>query len=76
MSQYTIGTSNEGADAYPPLLLFKCFFVEKVVSHQRMVSLKSVCLVTIGRLNRFIHVQAKWFGNSRISGSISRSTNP
>ena len=24
MNNYTVGTSGEGADAYPPLLLFKC----------------------------------------------------
>jgi len=24
MSHYSVGTSTEGADAYPPLLLFKC----------------------------------------------------
>ena len=29
MSHYTIGTSSEGADAYPPLLLFKCFLLQK-----------------------------------------------
>ena len=29
MSHYTIGTSREGADAYPPLLLFKCFLLQK-----------------------------------------------
>jgi hypothetical protein len=25
LSHYVVGTSSEGADAYPPLLLFKCF---------------------------------------------------
>ena len=29
MSHYTVGTSNEGADAYPPLLLFKCLLLQK-----------------------------------------------
>ncbi len=29
MSHYVIGTSSEGADAYPPLLLFKCFLLQK-----------------------------------------------
>jgi len=29
MSYYTVGTSNEGADAYPPLLLFKCLLLQK-----------------------------------------------
>jgi transposase, IS5 family len=29
MSHYTIGTRSEGADAYPPLLLFKCFLLQK-----------------------------------------------
>ena len=29
MSHYTIGTSAEGADAYPPLLLFKCMLLQK-----------------------------------------------
>ena len=28
-SHYTVGTSNEGADAYPPLLLFKCLLIQK-----------------------------------------------
>jgi IS5 family transposase len=28
-SHYTVGTSSEGADAYPPLLLFKCFLLQK-----------------------------------------------
>ena len=26
LSHYTVGTSGEGADAYPPLLLYKCSF--------------------------------------------------
>ena len=29
MSHYTVGTSGEGADAYPPLLLFKCMLLQK-----------------------------------------------
>jgi IS5 family transposase len=29
MNHYTIGTSDEGADAYPPLLLFKCLLLQK-----------------------------------------------
>ena len=29
MSHYTIGTSSEGADAYPPLLLYKCLLLQK-----------------------------------------------
>ena len=29
MSHYTVGTSSEGADAYPPILLFKCLLLQK-----------------------------------------------
>ncbi len=29
LSHYTVGTSIEGADAYPPLLLFKCLLLQK-----------------------------------------------
>ena len=29
MSHYTAGNSSEGADAYPPLLLFKCLLLQK-----------------------------------------------
>jgi transposase, IS5 family len=29
MAHYTVGTSNEGADAYPPLLLTKCLLLQK-----------------------------------------------
>ena len=29
LSHYTVGTSGEGADAYPPLLLFKCMMLQK-----------------------------------------------
>ena len=29
MGHYQIGTSNQGADAYPPLLLFKCLLLQK-----------------------------------------------
>lgn len=29
MSHYTVGTSNEGANAYPPLMLFKCLLLQK-----------------------------------------------
>jgi IS5 family transposase len=29
MGHYVVGTSSEGADAYPPLLLFKCFMLQK-----------------------------------------------
>jgi len=29
LSHYAIGTSSEGADAYPPLLLFKCLMLQK-----------------------------------------------
>ena len=29
MNHYSVGTSNEGADAYPPLLLFKCLLLQK-----------------------------------------------
>ena len=29
MSHYSVGTSAEGADAYPPLLLFKCLMLQK-----------------------------------------------
>jgi IS5 family transposase len=28
-SHYTVGTSSEGADDYPPLLLFKCLLLQK-----------------------------------------------
>ena len=33
-SHYTVGTSGEGADAYPPLLLFQMHAAAKMVSHQ------------------------------------------
>jgi len=29
MSHYVVGTSSEGADAYPPLLLYKCMLLQK-----------------------------------------------
>ena len=29
MCHYTVGTSNQGADAYPPLMLFKCLLLQK-----------------------------------------------
>ncbi len=29
MAHYSVGTSGEGADAYPPLLLFKCMLLQK-----------------------------------------------
>ena len=29
MGHYQVGTSKEGADAYPPLLLFKCLLLQK-----------------------------------------------
>ena len=29
MNHYTVGTSSEGADAYTPLLLFKCLMLQK-----------------------------------------------
>ena len=29
ISHYVVGTSSEGADAYPPLLLFKCLMLQK-----------------------------------------------
>ncbi len=29
LSHYTVGTSGEGADAYPPLMLFKCMLLQK-----------------------------------------------
>ncbi|WP_167527606.1 transposase [Desulfosarcina alkanivorans] len=29
IAHYTVGTSGEGADAYPPLLLFKCMLLQK-----------------------------------------------
>ena len=29
LSHYTIGKSAEGADAYPPLLLYKCLLIQK-----------------------------------------------
>ena len=29
LSHYTVGTSGEGADAWPPLLLFKCMLLQK-----------------------------------------------
>jgi len=29
LSHYSVGTSGEGADAYPPLLLFKCMLLQK-----------------------------------------------
>jgi len=29
MSHYAVGLSDEGADAYPPLLLFKCLLLQK-----------------------------------------------
>ena len=29
LNHYTVGTSSEGADAYPPLLLFKCLLLQK-----------------------------------------------
>ena len=29
MGHYTVGTNLQGADAYPPLLLFKCLLLQK-----------------------------------------------
>jgi IS5 family transposase len=29
MNHYRVGTSREGADAYPPLILFKCMLLQK-----------------------------------------------
>jgi len=29
LSHYTVGTSGEGADAYPPMLLFRCMLLQK-----------------------------------------------
>ena len=29
IGHYTVGTSGEGADAFPPLLLFKCMLLQK-----------------------------------------------
>ena len=29
MNHYTVGTNSEGADAYPPLLLFRCLMLQK-----------------------------------------------
>jgi len=29
MNHYTVGTSGEGADAFPPLMLFKCMLLQK-----------------------------------------------
>ena len=29
LAHYTVGTSGEGADAYPPFLLFKCMLLQK-----------------------------------------------
>jgi len=29
INHYTVGTSSEGADAYPPLVLFKCLMLQK-----------------------------------------------
>ena len=29
MNHYRVGTSREGADAYPPILLFKCLLLQK-----------------------------------------------
>ena len=29
LSHYTVGTSEEGARAYPPLILFKCLLLQK-----------------------------------------------
>ena len=29
LSHYTVGTASEGADAYPPLLLYKCLLLQK-----------------------------------------------
>jgi hypothetical protein len=29
LSHYTVGTSEEGARAYPPLMLFKCLLLQK-----------------------------------------------
>src|SRR5512136_804511 len=29
LSHYTVGTSDEGARAYPPLMLFKCLLLQK-----------------------------------------------
>ena len=29
LSHYTVGTASEGADAYPPLLLYKCMLLQK-----------------------------------------------
>ena len=32
LSHYTVGTSGEGADAYPPLLLYKCMLLQNMKS--------------------------------------------
>jgi len=34
MSHYTVGLPKEGADAYPPLLLFKCLLLLKMVPYK------------------------------------------
>ena len=37
MGHYTVGTSGEGADAYPPLMLFKCMLLQKWFHPSEMV---------------------------------------
>ena len=37
MNHYTVGTSSEGADAYPPLLLFKCLLIQKFFNREPIV---------------------------------------
>ncbi len=42
MKHYDVGTSNEGADAFPPLMLFKCLLLQKSSHPVNYYSLNAV----------------------------------
>ena len=45
MGHYQIGTSKEGADAYPPLLLFKCLFLKNGSESLQILNLKAKSII-------------------------------
>jgi hypothetical protein len=68
MGHYTIGTSGEGADAYPPLMLFKCMLLQKWFRPSTIFRTYGIKIPSDPDLESQIHpVKLQWITTTALS---------
>jgi hypothetical protein len=56
LEHYAVGKSAEGADAYPPLLLLKCFLIQQWLNNPPLAGIGGECVIadvmfSVGRVS-------------------------